>query len=552
MENELGLKSKDELRADELRRIMEKARRGNAALMATLAEERKNLKKEPVTTTPKSTPETSISLFVTAKLREDLKSHGVTDKEIDALKPEEAWELLKQKNSTKETGNIKPKTSEATQETEKKTEETEQHARKIIKEAKDIIENLPLSPKKLEEKKARKVKKEGKTQGDLKIMGDKYAKIKEDLERAEKALAEAQKEKTESPKEKKKPFYRNKWLQVGALTALLATDVGITGKKSGWWESNAPTGKTEQKNNIKKETAGIYTSTVTNLSTEVEKIKAEEIKNKAESDKKLADQQAEIDAANQRTRNAEEMSARIKAQMQAEKSAPVVQPKTITREELLAGIEQKINLAIKEGKDVNTVLTSDEARMWNIHLINDRSVIRTGNTIQTGGTEIKTLPKTPDQPPAEQGRKITGGSVDAGGFNYVFSSNPNGINFDTPAKIHPNENTEKNPFNLTPKMLEKVEEVYENNIDKIFPNDTLQNWKSIKDKSADEFMGKPESKIKKIQKPLYDYLKQLEETTKLKPKSGILRDKPESIETYMERALQKSAQDGKLDTVELK
>ena len=478
---------------------------------------------------PPEKSETGIPLFITAKLREDLKSLGVTEKEIDALKPEEAWELLRQKNSTKETVDKKPETSEAAQETEEKIDKTEKDTKKIIQIAKDILKNLPLSLKKLAKIAMGQAKKDRKTQGDI-------AKMTEDLRLAEEALAEAQKDKKISLSAEKKRFYENQWLKVAALAALLTADVKIAGTNLGWWGNSAPTGKTEQKNTAKKETEGIYMSTVTNLSAEVEKIKIQEEKNKAEADKKLADQQAEIGAANQRAQKAEEMAARIKAQMQVEQSAPVVQPKPITKEELLAGIEQKIMTAIKEGRDPN--LTSNEATMWNMHSMNERPTSMTGGAIQTGQKEQvpPQLSITPEQPAM-------------GGF--IISRSGPGVNFDTPAKIHTNENVEKNPFHLTPKMLEKVEEVYGENIDKIFPNDTLQNWRSIKDKSASEFMGRPEGKIKKIQKPLYDYLKQLEEKTKLKPKSGILRDQPESIEKYIERALQKAAQEEKLDEVEL-
>jgi hypothetical protein len=47
-------------------------------------------------------PETSIPLFITKKLRQDLKSFDVTDEEIDKLKPAEAWDLLQQKTLSKE------------------------------------------------------------------------------------------------------------------------------------------------------------------------------------------------------------------------------------------------------------------------------------------------------------------------------------------------------------------------------------------------------------------------------------------------------------------
>lgn len=42
--------------------------------------------------------EDGIPMFITNKLRRDLKSFGVSDEEIDKMKPKEAWETLKQKS----------------------------------------------------------------------------------------------------------------------------------------------------------------------------------------------------------------------------------------------------------------------------------------------------------------------------------------------------------------------------------------------------------------------------------------------------------------------
>jgi len=57
-------------------------------------------------------------------------------------------------------------------------------------------------------------------------------------------------------------------------------------------------------------------------------------------------------------------------------------------------------------------------------------------------------------------------------------------------------------------------------------------------------MNKPESEIEPSQKFLHSHLKTLQETTGLKPVSGI-RGTPESIEKYMERVLQYAASKSK-------
>ncbi len=47
-------------------------------------------------------PETGIPVFITNRLRRDLKSFDITDEEIDKLKPAEAWDLLQQKTNSQE------------------------------------------------------------------------------------------------------------------------------------------------------------------------------------------------------------------------------------------------------------------------------------------------------------------------------------------------------------------------------------------------------------------------------------------------------------------
>jgi len=47
-------------------------------------------------------PETGIPVFITNRLRRDLRSFDITDEEIDKLKPAEAWDLLQQKTISQE------------------------------------------------------------------------------------------------------------------------------------------------------------------------------------------------------------------------------------------------------------------------------------------------------------------------------------------------------------------------------------------------------------------------------------------------------------------
>ena len=144
-----------------------------------------------------------------------------------------------------------------------------------------------------------------------------------------------------------------------------------------------------------------------------------------------------------------------------------------------------------------------------------------------------------------------------GGAGHIWANNPY---FDPYAPSRnipvPNPAMEEiptnNPSHLNPKMLEKVAEVIDNNVEKIFPGaDTLEIWMKVKNENAYKLMNTPEDKVDQLHKPLFNYLKQLKEATGLGPKSGVTEMKPESVEKYMERALQNAASKKLLDTLEL-
>jgi hypothetical protein len=308
------------------------------------------------------------------------------------------------------------------------------------------------------------------------------------------------------------------------LTALLATDVGIVGKKVGWWGNDAPKKGITQKDTSKKEASVPYVSPVTNITAEM---------------KKVTDKPP--------TLTPEEIIAKIKAEMRAihsnelaeiraAKSAPIVAPKpapTKTREELLADIRERLTSGGR--------VTADEAMMHNRDLMSRQSVIQVGKTIQLGGQTTAERIDNKSAPIEEK----------PAGVNYIYNT-PGGVNFNNQIPTQAERAQLNNPYNLSVKTLEKVEEVYEGNIEKIFPNDTLKTWRSIKDKSAYEFMSKTESRVQKEYRSLFSYLEQLKKTTGLSPRSGARGVKPESIEEYIGRASQKAEKEGNLDAVKLK
>ena len=100
-----------------------------------------------------------------------------------------------------------------------------------------------------------------------------------------------------------------------------------------------------------------------------------------------------------------------------------------------------------------------------------------------------------------------------------------------------------NPFGLPEKMLAKVELVYENNLDKIFPSESnaLEVWTKVKSQGAYELMRTEESKINPSFVNLVKHLKQLQEATGAKPRSGVLSGHPQSVERYIREALEAAA-----------
>ncbi len=112
-------------------------------------------------------------------------------------------------------------------------------------------------------------------------------------------------------------------------------------------------------------------------------------------------------------------------------------------------------------------------------------------------------------------------------------------------------------YKPSPEALAKVVEVNKTNINRIFPNnDTTHAWDNIKDNTKDltaaVMMAKMETPSNGIYNPLIIYLHRLHEVTGLNPRTEIgLPPVPETNAEYINRALQKAEEMGKLDKVKL-
>ncbi|KKQ21293.1 MAG: hypothetical protein US33_C0005G0003 [Parcubacteria group bacterium GW2011_GWC1_36_9] len=273
------------------------------------------------------------------------------------------------------------------------------------------------------------------------------------------------------------------------------------------------TEKIEEKDTTKNETGEIYTSKATNLTEEAEKIK------------RVAIETPPAPEPTPATPAVKEPTYDRYDQPFEPKQAPIKKP---TAEEIKKEIEKEIENKKTESAFVVAPKTPEKRRGIN------------------EGERVN-----PYQPPTPKNvQRQTQVNGTEGGFVTPYGATSYGpsVNF---GNFAPPGIFTENSFHLSDKMLEEVEEVYENNIEIIFPNDTLRLWKKIKNKSAYELMNTLESKIPREHRALSSYLKKLEEKTGLGPRSGV-RGGTESIEKYMERTLQEAKQKGTIDELKLK
>src|SRR3989344_3455303 len=353
----------------------------------------------------------------------------------------------------------------------------------------------------------------------------------------------------QDPSESKPGWWKNlkrKALPIGlAGLAAGASFVGIKAlNKEGKQDTKelAPI-KEAVKNTATNETTKVYTMPETNLT--------------ARAEQKQLDQQKEIEKLRKEfeSKFAEQNTAF--SNQVAEIKAKVEKPAPQTHSEKIADIQRRLEEGKKRKNKGEPVpkeyrVTADEALLYNIEGMKQPTVV-TGWTIETGGTTTtkKTKPKTPEStwvPPL--GAKVTGGSVDAGGFNYSYDTT--GDNFENPNKIPKAPEKTKINSKLSEQALEQVADTFDDNIEKIFPKDTLEKWNKQKGEGAYELMSKAEKKVPKAERALFSYLEKLKETTGLEPGSGVRGGKPETIEHYMQRALEKAAEEGKLEELKLK
>ncbi len=277
-----------------------------------------------------------------------------------------------------------------------------------------------------------------------------------------------------------------------------------------------------------RDQAGNILATLDNL-----KKKADELVTRnSELEKKIASIKATEEANIAKLRA--EVEERYKKDLAAKeaKAAAPAQPVQKTPEEILAEIRGKI----RRGEQVS----ADEAMIHNQALIRNSNmgiprIIKNAPASQVN--EINT-PKLPE------GAIVT--SRGEGGVNIIYNSNPNGLNFDNNAAQTELSST-NNPYKLSAEMMEKVELMYEKNLDKILEKDKIQNWDELKKEGAYTTFNRTDKKFKKEHKFLISHLNKLRKITDLEPKSGVVSGKPQNLEEYMSLAYQKAGKENTLD-----
>jgi hypothetical protein len=108
--------------------------------------------------------------------------------------------------------------------------------------------------------------------------------------------------------------------------------------------------------------------------------------------------------------------------------------------------------------------------------------------------------------------------------------------------------------NLGPEKIKLVETISEDNINKIFPSEKIGTWNSIvKGKISVENLMQHNAKNELADeiKPLIYYLKRLENITEVQPYKATILHKAEPVGDYIDRALKRAAETGKLDQVKI-
>ena len=106
-----------------------------------------------------------------------------------------------------------------------------------------------------------------------------------------------------------------------------------------------------------------------------------------------------------------------------------------------------------------------------------------------------------------------------------------------------------NHFHLTGAQLIQANETYQHNLDHLFPGEQVNNWQNVRDLKLRDILNSTKFENDPENHPTMVYIHKLIDTTGLKPKTGWY--KPESVESYVRRALQKATEEGRLEQVKM-
>lgn len=111
------------------------------------------------------------------------------------------------------------------------------------------------------------------------------------------------------------------------------------------------------------------------------------------------------------------------------------------------------------------------------------------------------------------------------------------------------DNTNTTETELSNSELNKIERVYEKNIDKMFPdNHKHHEWDNLQNVSAEKIMS---LKTGVVYQPIIEHFRDLKEITGLDPIGESISHKAETVPEYMERAYQEAYRLGKLDEIKI-
>lgn len=269
----------------------------------------------------------------------------------------------------------------------------------------------------------------------------------------------------------------------------------------------------------------------------------------------LAQKEAELAATNARAAEAATQAAADKQLLKTQGEKAVLDAQIEAAKKSLVKTPEERLAEIRAKKDRGERLTADEASILNRSIV--AGIARRGymprppQPQETVSQERSFVTPMPPQAPPTSG---WGGHIST--MPPPAPMTPATVIIPKPPSAPTSSTLSVSDAKAQQKLLETLKEsakekgeIMDGNLYKVFADDpnALKNWAKLQKENAYTFMNKPENKVPKEQKALWDYLQFIKKTTKLSPK---LSD--QNIGAYLDLAFINAAGEGKMSTLKYK